>query len=137
MTDFASIPALMADIGARAKAASAALAEASAERKHAALIGAAEAVWKTREAIIAANALDMDYGREKGLSAAMMDRLMLDEARIQSIVDGLRTVAEQPDPVGEVAARGLWGLCNARRGCRCLPISKGSYTSTSTRMRTL
>ena len=104
MTDFASIPALMADIGARAKAASAALAEASAERKHAALIGAAEAVWKTREAIIAANALDMDYGREKGLSAAMMDRLMLDEARIQSIVDGLRTVAEQPDPVGEVLA---------------------------------
>ncbi len=102
MKDFDSIPALMADIGARAKAASAVLASASAERKHAALIGAAEAVWKTRDAIIEANKLDMEFGREKGLSDAMMDRLMLDEVRIQGIVDGLRAVAEQADPVGEV-----------------------------------
>lgn len=102
MKEFETIPALMADIGARALRASAQLASASAERKHAALIGAAEAVWKARDAIIAANALDLDYGREKGLSDAMMDRLMLDETRIQSIVDGLRTVAEQADPVGEV-----------------------------------
>ena len=102
MKDFETIPALMADIGARAKAASQELARASAERKHAALIGAAEAVWKSREAIIDANKLDLDYGREKGLSDAMMDRLMLDEARVQSIVDGLRTVAEQADPVGEL-----------------------------------
>ncbi len=66
MKDFDSIPALMADIGARAKAASAVLASASAERKHAALIGAAEAVWKTRDAIIEANKLDMEFGRRKG-----------------------------------------------------------------------
>ena len=102
MKDFNDIPALMADIGARAKAAAATLATASAERKHAALIGAAEAVWNRRDAIIAANALDLEYGREKGLSDAMMDRLMLDEARVQSIVDGLRAVAEQIDPVGEL-----------------------------------
>ncbi|MGY3436990.1 MULTISPECIES: glutamate-5-semialdehyde dehydrogenase [unclassified Marinovum] len=102
MNDFADIPALMADIGARAKAASAELAYASAERKHAALIGAAEAVWKTRAEIIDANGRDMEYGREKGLSPAMLDRLMLDEDRIRGIVDGLRTVAEQADPVGEV-----------------------------------
>ncbi|MEP5151933.1 glutamate-5-semialdehyde dehydrogenase [Planktotalea sp.] len=102
MKDFETIPALMADIGARAKAASAELASASAERKHAALIGAAEAVWKTRDAIIEANKLDLEFGRNKGLSDAMMDRLMLDEARIQGIVDGLRAVAEQADPVGEV-----------------------------------
>ena len=95
----------MADIGARAKAASAVLASASAERKHAALIGAAEAVWKTRDAIIAANLLDLEYGRNKGLSDAMMDRLMLDEERIQGIVDGLRAVAEQADPVGELLAQ--------------------------------
>ncbi len=102
MKDNTDIAALMADIGTRAKAASAALAFASAERKHAALISAAEAVWRNRAEIIAANGEDMAYGRDKGLSPAMMDRLMLDEARIQGIVDGLRNVAEQPDPVGEV-----------------------------------
>ena len=93
---------MMADVGRRAKAASTTLATATAERKHAALIGAAEAVWKTRAEIIAANQLDLEYGREKGLSDAMMDRLMLDEDRIQGMVDGLRSIAEQPDPVGAV-----------------------------------
>ncbi|MEP2890834.1 glutamate-5-semialdehyde dehydrogenase [Tateyamaria sp.] len=102
MKDFADIPALMADIGARAKAAAATLAFASAERKHAALIAAAEHVWKSRQTIIEANAKDMEFGRNKGLSDAMMDRLRLDEDRIGSIVDGLRAVAEQADPVGEV-----------------------------------
>ena len=104
MKDSADIPALMADLGARAKAAAAELAIAGAERKHAALIGAAEAVWARRDEIIAANLKDLDYGRDKGLSEAMMDRLMLDEARIGAMVDGLRAVAEQPDPVGEVLA---------------------------------
>ncbi|WP_368343683.1 glutamate-5-semialdehyde dehydrogenase [Pelagovum sp. HNIBRBA483] len=95
------IAAMMQEIGAKAREAAAELAFASAERKHAALIGAAEAVWKARAQIIEANTLDLDYGREKGLSPAMMDRLMLDEDRIRGIVDGLRTVAEQRDPVGE------------------------------------
>ena len=104
MTDLADIPTLMADIGARAKTAAATLAFASAERKHAALISASEHVWAARRDIIAANAKDMGYGREKGLSAAMMDRLLLDEERIQGIVDSLRAVAEQADPVGEVLA---------------------------------
>ncbi|MDO6729448.1 glutamate-5-semialdehyde dehydrogenase [Marinovum sp. 2_MG-2023] len=104
MKDLADIPALMADIGARAKTASAELASASAERKHAALIGAADAVWSSRAAIIAANAKDMEFGRDKGLSPAMLDRLKLDENRVRSIVDGLRAVAEQPDPVGAVLA---------------------------------
>ncbi|WP_299197517.1 glutamate-5-semialdehyde dehydrogenase [uncultured Tateyamaria sp.] len=104
MKDFADIPALMADIGTRAKTAAASLAFASAERKHAALISAAEHVWNSRDAIIAANALDLEFGRNKGLSDAMMDRLRLDEERIQGIVDGLRAVAEQADPVGEVLA---------------------------------
>jgi len=104
MTDLADIPTLMADIGARAKTAAGTLAFASAERKHAALIRASEHVWATRASIIAANAKDMDYGREKGLSTAMMDRLRLDTDRIQGIVDGLRAVAEQADPVGEVLA---------------------------------
>ncbi len=104
MKDGSDIPALMAEIGQRAKAGAAVLATATAERKHAALIGAAEAVWRRRAEIIEANAKDMDYGREKGLNDAMLDRLMLDEDRIRSMVDGLRTVAEQTDPVGDVIA---------------------------------
>ena len=104
MQDNTDIHGLMAEIGRNARAAAAELAFATAERKHAALIGAAEAVWSRRAEIIAANARDMDHGREKGLTDAMLDRLMLDEGRIRGIVDGLRAVAEQPDPVGETLA---------------------------------
>jgi glutamate-5-semialdehyde dehydrogenase len=102
MTQIDNIPALMAQIGKNARAATAELSFASAERKHAALIGAADAVWANREKIIEANKLDMEYGREKGLSPAMMDRLMLDEDRVRGMQDGLRAVADQVDPVGEV-----------------------------------
>lgn len=104
MTDTQDIKTLMAQLGADAKAAAGELASASAERKHAALISAADNVWNARAHIIAENAKDLVYGKEKGLSDAMMDRLMLDEDRIQSIVDGLRNIAEQADPVGEVIA---------------------------------
>ncbi|MBW4972203.1 glutamate-5-semialdehyde dehydrogenase [Roseovarius mucosus] len=104
MKDQTEIAALMAEIGARARAASADLAIADAASKRAALEAAAEAVWAGRGEILAANARDLDYGRDKGLSDAMMDRLALDEARIQGIVDGLRAVAAQDDPVGEVLA---------------------------------
>jgi glutamate-5-semialdehyde dehydrogenase len=93
---------LMADIGTRAKAAATVLATASAECKHAALVSAAEAVWAAREDIYAANEKDMIFGAEKGLSDAMLDRLKLDEERVQGIIDGLRAIAEQADPVGEV-----------------------------------
>lgn len=104
MKDMDNIADLMADIGTRAKAAAALLASASAERKQAALIAAAEQVWAQRARILDANLKDLEFGRNKGLSDAMMDRLMLDEDRIRSMVDGLRRVAEQPDPVGEVLA---------------------------------
>ena len=104
MKDLDDIPAMMAEMGRRAKAAAADLAFASAEAKTAALIAAAEAVEARISEILDANARDMDYGREKGLSAAMLDRLMLDETRIRSIAEGLRTVAAQTDPVGEVIA---------------------------------
>jgi len=103
MKDAASnIPALMADIGARAKAAATELAFAPSEAKEMALTAAADVVWARRAEIIAANRQDMDFGREKGLSPAMLDRLMLDEARVGGIVDGLRAVAAQDDPVGQV-----------------------------------
>ncbi|MCG7626543.1 glutamate-5-semialdehyde dehydrogenase [Epibacterium sp. MM17-32] len=102
MKDLENIPALMTDIGTRAKAAAQQLATASAAQKEQALTAAADAVWAKRDDIIAANAKDLEFGRDKGLSSAMMDRLMLDEARIQGIVDGLRAVAAQDDPVGAV-----------------------------------
>ena len=104
MKDLDNIPALMDEIGARARAASQALAFAPVECKQTALIAAADAVWDRRSEIIATNALDLEYGRTKGLSPAMMDRLMLDEARVRGMVDGLRAVAEHPDPVGQVLA---------------------------------
>jgi len=104
MKDFDNIPAMMADIGVRAKAASRTLSFATAEQKREALLAAATAVHDRQADIIAANLRDLEFGRDKGLSPAMMDRLMLEEARIQGMVDGLRTVAEQTDPVGEVTA---------------------------------
>jgi glutamate-5-semialdehyde dehydrogenase len=93
---------LMTEIGTRARAAAAELAYASSERKAEALQAAAAAVWARRDEILDANVLDMDFGREKGLSTAMLDRLMLNETRLRGIVDGLRQVAEQRDPVGRV-----------------------------------
>ncbi|MEM9499768.1 MAG: glutamate-5-semialdehyde dehydrogenase [Pseudomonadota bacterium] len=102
MKDLDDIPALMARLGANARAAAAQMATASAGSKTHALHAAADAVWDDRAAIIEANARDLAYGRDKGLSAAMMDRLMLDEPRIASIRDGLTAIADQQDPVGEV-----------------------------------
>lgn len=99
-----AISNLMAEIGARARDAAALLAYAKPERKYAALIGAAEAVWTRRDAILDANCEDLAFAEEKALSPAMIDRLRLDEGRIRGIVDGLRAVAEQPDPVGRVLA---------------------------------
>jgi glutamate-5-semialdehyde dehydrogenase len=96
------IGTMMAKIGADARAASTVLATAGSERKYAALIGAADAIWENRMAIMDANAEDQVYGEEKGLSPAMMDRLMLDEPRIRAMAEGLRNVAAQSDPVGEV-----------------------------------
>ena len=95
---------MMAKVGAAARAAAAELAYASPDRKSAALIGAAHEVWARRGAILDANAEDLAYGAEKGLSPALIDRLTLTESRLRDIGDGLRIVAEQPDPVGRVLA---------------------------------
>ncbi|MFC3704004.1 glutamate-5-semialdehyde dehydrogenase [Devosia honganensis] len=98
------ISGLMHELGRRARAAAGALAIASAERKHAALAGAAQAVDANRAAILDANGLDMANARDKGMSAAFQDRLLLDDARLDGIVDALRAIAELPDPVGTVIA---------------------------------
>jgi glutamate-5-semialdehyde dehydrogenase len=93
---------MMAEIGAKARAAAAELGFASSERKAAALQAAAVAVWEQRDTILDANSLDLAYAETKGLSAPMMDRLMLNETRLRGIIDALRIVAEQRDPVGRV-----------------------------------
>ena len=95
---------MMQAMGRAARDAAAELAFAPAEQKTAALMAAAEAVWDSGAGILAANARDLDYGRDKGLSPAMMDRLTLDEGRITAIVEGLRAVAGQADPMGRVLA---------------------------------
>jgi len=104
MKDEMDIATVMADIGARARAAAADLAVATSEAKRHAIDAAADAVWQDRNAILAANAEDLALAREKGLSGAMLDRLTLDEERIAGMVAGLRAVAAQDDPVGEVLA---------------------------------
>ena len=90
------------NIGVNARAAARVLATATSKAKETALVAAADAVWAQRADILTANVKDLAFGADKGLSPAMMDRLMLDEARIQGMVDGLRAVAAQADPIGEV-----------------------------------
>ncbi|MGB5065984.1 MAG: glutamate-5-semialdehyde dehydrogenase [Albidovulum sp.] len=102
--DMNNIPDLMKTIGQNARAAAAELAFASAESKAAALNAAAEAVWDARAMIVAANAKDMAFAAAKNLGPAMRDRLMLDEPRIAAMVEGLKSVADQTDPVGTVIA---------------------------------
>ncbi len=104
MKDMENIPALIEEIGRRARAAAAELACAAPAAKRAALEAAADAVDARGADILAANASDMAFGRDKGLSAAMLDRLLLTADRIGGIAAGLRAVAAQDDPVGAVIA---------------------------------
>ncbi|MEA4911728.1 MAG: glutamate-5-semialdehyde dehydrogenase [Oscillospiraceae bacterium] len=78
------------------------LAGAAREQKDAALEAAAKLLWQRRGDILAANALDLEAAREQGLSPALCDRLLLNEARVGGICGGLREVAALPDPVGAV-----------------------------------
>ena len=96
------IAEMMLEIGQQARDAARELAIAPDTVKAAALNQAADTVWDRRAEILAANAKDMDFATHKGLSPAMLDRLMLDEDRIQAMVDGLRAVAKQTDPIGVV-----------------------------------
>ncbi|MFK7945309.1 MAG: glutamate-5-semialdehyde dehydrogenase [Paracoccaceae bacterium] len=91
---------VMAEVGRRARAAAAELAFAPGAQKDAALRYAGDALLDRASEIEAANAEDMNFGRNKGLSDAMLDRLLLDGGRIASMRAGLISVAEQKDPVG-------------------------------------
>jgi glutamate-5-semialdehyde dehydrogenase len=81
------------------------LAQLPAAAKDAMLRAMAQALEDDSDAILAANARDMQAGRDKGIGSAMLDRLRLDPSRLRAIADGLREVAALPDPVGQVTRR--------------------------------
>jgi glutamate-5-semialdehyde dehydrogenase len=93
---------LIAEMTAKARAAARVLALASDATKAAALKAAAAALRQECQSIIAANALDMEAGTKAGLSAAMLDRLKLDEGRLAAVADAIDQVAILDDPVGEI-----------------------------------
>lgn len=85
-----------------AHGASVVLAQASALLRSKAILAAANAVSESRSAILEANCRDMERGSKAGMPGPLLDRLMLDDARIDGIVAGMREVASQADPIGEV-----------------------------------
>jgi glutamate-5-semialdehyde dehydrogenase len=107
------VPALMADMGRRARAAAAALGLAPRPVKDQALLAAARALRGREAEIQAANAKDMDAGRAKGLTPALLDRLELTSARIEAMAAGLEAIAALADPIGEVMA--AWDRPNGLR----------------------
>jgi len=105
--DFAYLRAMslheqMTQLGRQARAASRALSRLSTGEKNDCLVAMAGALIRGRAAILEANALDMETGRDMGLTAAMLERLKLDDARIEGMARGLNEVALLPDPVGRI-----------------------------------
>jgi len=103
-TQNTDIAAIMADIGKLARAAAHVLATTSAKRKYEALMAAADALDTDRSQILAANEKDMEAGRANGLTGAFLDRLELNDERIQAMIVGIRAIAAMPDPVGTIIA---------------------------------
>jgi len=106
-TQSAPLPAcdpaeLVGDCARRARRAQSLLAAMPSTARAAALHRAAEALRAAAPAILAANAQDLAAGKANGLSGAMLDRLALDEARLEGIAAGVDAVADLPDPVGQV-----------------------------------
>ena len=98
----ADIHSLVVDIGKKAREASGRLAVASSQQKKDALIFSADSIRKNTANILEQNKKDLDFGASKSLSNALMDRLLLNEERIGSMIDGLEAIANQDDPVGEI-----------------------------------
>ncbi len=91
----------MNDMGARARRAARALALTPTDRKNAALEAIAAALLEHAGEVLAANAIDVERGRAAGLSPALLDRMLLTQARLEGIAADARNVAQLPDPVGE------------------------------------
>jgi glutamate-5-semialdehyde dehydrogenase len=95
----------MDGLGRNAVAAASVLALATTDTKNAALRKISAALRSGKAALLAANVLDMDAARAKGLSAAMLDRLALDDSRIESMARGVEEIAALADPIGTTIAR--------------------------------
>jgi glutamate-5-semialdehyde dehydrogenase len=95
-------PVAVAELGRRAKAATADLARASTVDKNAALLAAADLLVDRTADLLTANRRDLDAATAAGMDAGPLDRLRLTEARIAAMAEGLRDVAALPDPVGEL-----------------------------------
>ena len=104
------IAALMRDMGAAAKAAAGELATASGDAKNTALREAARSLRDRTADIIAANEKDMAAGEQKGLKGSFLDRLLLNEERIEGMARGLEDIAQLDDPVGRIL--GEWDRPN-------------------------
>ena len=91
---------LMREIGAAARAAQRVLALASTEAKNKALIATAESLRRRKNGILSENPKDMAAGAKKGLSAAMLDRLELNDERVEGMASGLEEIAALDDPIG-------------------------------------
>jgi glutamate-5-semialdehyde dehydrogenase len=111
--DASELGALMQRMGAAACAAASVLALAATAQKNRALAAAAEALRARRAELLAANAADLTAARGKRLGAALLDRLQLDEKRIESMARGIEEVMALPDPIGTVAAE--WDRPNGLR----------------------
>ncbi|ETI62460.1 glutamate-5-semialdehyde dehydrogenase [Marinomonas profundimaris] len=98
-----SLESYMNRIGQQARAASRLLAKASTQQKNMALFAMADALEDARPRLIEENQKDMENGRTKGLDPALLDRLLLDDARIDGMIEGLKQVASLPDPIGEIS----------------------------------
>lgn len=98
---------LLEELGKKAVAAKYTLQVLTAEEKNQALLQAAAGLLADQEAILAANALDMEAGKENGMHAGMLDRLKLDGGRIGAMAEGLRQIAALPDPVGLVLEKSV------------------------------
>ncbi len=94
------VVALVGELGRRAKAAAVILRTASTATKNTALTEAARLIRGEKAAILAANAKDIDAAKKAGMSAALQDRLLLDDARVETMARGLDDIAALPDPVG-------------------------------------
>src|SRR5581483_7947687 len=99
-----TIEAEMRALGAGAKAAARELALASTGAKNTALRVAAQTLRSKASAILDANARDLSAAKAKGVSGAFLDRLLLDERRVEATAKGLEEIAELADPVGTVLA---------------------------------
>ena len=100
-----TIASIMQDMGRRAKEAAKSLAVASTDAKNSALRNAAAALRGRSAEILAANSTDMTAATEKGISAALLDRLELDEERIGTMAASLDAIADLADPIGDIMAQ--------------------------------